>query len=364
MSLIGFNFDATISRYYFDYDKKNFSTFIGNGLFVSLASALPLAIVIALINSITDNFFEFPSNWLWFVLMFSLSSKIIEIQLSLWRVQSRATAYGVFRILRTFLEIGASVLIITLAASNWKGRVIGQLIAAFLFGVLGFVYLFKVSRGVFANKKTIREIIIFGWPLIPHELGAMVIVFSDRLMLMEMVGVDAAGIYSVGYQIGLVIGLLQNSFNQAWVPWFYKKLFDGKFEDKLSIVKITYLYNLGMLVLVAGLIVSVPFIFHFLGREFEEASKFVLWIGLGFAFNGMYKMIVNYLFFLKKTYLVGAITITTAIINIMLTFVFIKAFGAVGAAYGTASALFIQFILTWIVVIKTYEMPWLLNYRH
>jgi O-antigen/teichoic acid export membrane protein len=181
---------------------------------------------------------------------------------------------------------------------------------------------------------------------------------------MEIVGVDAAGIYSVGYQIGLVIGLIQNSFNQAWVPWFYKKMFDGDFEDRINIVRITYLYSIVMFILVGVLTISVPLIFSFLGRDFAGASKFVLWIGVGFAFNGMYKMVVNYLLFLKMTHLIGGITLLTAVINVILNYFLIGTFGAIGAAYGTALALFIQFILTLIVSIKSYKMPWLMNFRN
>lgn len=81
----------------------------------------------------------------------------------------------------------------------------------------------------------------------------------------------------------------------------------------------------------------------------------------------MCNMVVNYLLFLKKTCLIGGITLLTAVINVILNYFLISTVGAIGAAYGTALALFIQFILTWIVSIKSYKMPWcnwLTNFRN
>ena len=63
-----------------------------------------------------------------------------------------------------------------------------------------------------------------GVPLIPHALGASIIVFSDKIVITNLINIEANGIYSVAFQVALIIGLIQNSFNQAWVPWFYNSL--------------------------------------------------------------------------------------------------------------------------------------------
>ena len=247
-------------------------------------------------------------------------------------------------------------------APTWEGRVTGQLVAAVLFGIYSLYYLFKLSEyKISPDKKSITTLVRFGLPLVPHELGAFVIAYSDRLFIMNMIGAEATGLYSVGYQIGMVIGLLQNSFNQAWVPWFFEMLTHGRYREKLNIVRITYIYYLAILILVLGVMIILPFVFVFLGNDFASASEFVLWISLGFAFNGMYKMVVNYLFYTKNTYIVGAITTLTAILNLVLNYFFISKYGAIGSAYATALAFFVQFILTWIISIRLYNMPWLLK---
>jgi len=173
-----------------------------------------------------------------------------------------------------------------------------------------------------------------------------------------MIDIETMGIYSVGYQIGLVISLVQNSFNQAWQPWIYTQL-SNKSLNKTKIVKFTYFYFLGLILLVLGLNIIAPFLIRvFIGIEFQSTIEFVTWIGLGFAFNGMYKMVANYLFFLRKTKLIGLISICTAALNIVLNYVLISINGAVGAAQSTAISFFIQFIFVWIFSSIYFKMPW------
>lgn len=363
--LIGLNFDATLSRYYFEYDEVRLKTLLSNGIVITMLSAIILAVIFFIFDVPISKISEFPKGWLWSVVAFSFLQKLMEIPLALWRVQHHPLKYATLRILRTIFDIGLSVSIILIWDLDWAGRMIGQLAAVFIFGSFALFYLLKLVNWKFSfDKKEISAIFKFGLPLIPHELGAFIITFSDRLFITQMVGIESTGIYSVGYQIGLVIGLLQNSFNQAWVPWFYGKLERGDATDKLNIVKITYGYNLALLVLVLVLFLIKPFIFYFLGKNFIDAGQFILWIGLGFAFNGMYKMVVNYLFFIKKTYFIGALTIFTALLNIALNYLLIKEYGSLGAAYATTIALFIQFFITWIICIRVYDMPWLLKKTH
>jgi Na+-driven multidrug efflux pump len=70
-------------------------------------------------------------------------------------------------------------------------------------------------------------------------------------------------------------------------------------------------------------------------------------------------MVVNYIFYLKKTYFIATATIITASINIVLNYFLIKHNGAIGAAQATAISFTIEFILIWILSSILYKMPWL-----
>lgn len=355
---IGLNVDATLSRYYFDLDQDKFKKLLSNGIVITIVSAGMITLLIVVLGRPISGIAGFPIEWLWSISAFSFFQKILEVLLALWRVQHRPMWYAYMRILRTTLDIALSVMLILVWRMDWEGRLFGQLAAVILVGAFSILYLIKLTQGYRSVDSTaIRTIWKFGSPLIPHELGAFALMFSDRLLLANMVGLEATGVYSVGYQIGLVIGLMQNSFNQAWVPWFYDKLTNGTRSDRLIIIKIIYGYCVVMFLMALGLYLAKPFLVMLVGTEFKDAGDFIFWIGLGFAFNGMYKMIVNYLFFAKRTRIIGALTTMTAVLNIGLSYFFIKGFGSIGAAYATAIAFFIQFFLTLIICIRVFKMP-------
>jgi Na+-driven multidrug efflux pump len=73
----------------------------------------------------------------------------------------------------------------------------------------------------------------------------------------------------------------------------------------------------------------------------------------------MYYMVANYIFFAERTGLLALVTISTALINIPLTYVLIRLNGGIGAVQGTALALLLSFLLTWVVSARVYPMPWL-----
>jgi len=96
----------------------------------------------------------------------------------------------------------------------------------------------------------------------------------------------------------------------------------------------------------------------FVGTDFVEGEKYILWIALGFAFNGMYKMVVNYIFYAEKTYLLAIITTITAVVNITITYFLVSRIGAIGAAYSLCVSYLISLLLTWYFSNLVHPMPW------
>jgi O-antigen/teichoic acid export membrane protein len=78
-------------------------------------------------------------------------------------------------------------------------------------------------------------------------------------------------------------------------------------------------------------------------------------------FNGMYKMVVNYLFYIDKTLIVGIVTIISALLNIALNLILIDFYGLKGAAIATLITLLFQFISVFVFAQKYFPMPWFDN---
>ncbi|MEP2237550.1 MAG: oligosaccharide flippase family protein [Maribacter sp.] len=363
--IVGLSVVQSISRYYFeDVDLPKFVTTVFLLLFGSGIIFILISIFITYVAQDFIKSYSFPPFIIIVSICYVLFSQVSEILLILWRVSYKTVQFGVFRVSKTLLDVGLSVLLIVSFKMGWEGRLIPQFLVALLFGAFA---CFLLYRNGFLNILRIdkvyrKEALSFSLPLVFHTLGGNLIGFSDRFFILFMLGLNEVGIYSVGYQIGMVIALLQNSFNQAWVPFFFGKLKENKYAENVRIVKISYAYFFLILFLVLIFYLLTPFIYkYFIGNAFNTGSTVVLWILLGYAFNGMYKMVANYLFYLKKTKLIAYMTLGSAILNLILNYFLIQKNGIIGAAQATTITFFILFLGVFILSYMSYKMPWRLN---
>ncbi|HET8737389.1 MAG TPA: oligosaccharide flippase family protein [Pricia sp.] len=360
--IVGLSIVQSVSRYYFeDVDLPRFVTTV----FMVLLRIGSLTILIFFIVSflVYDLLlaYGFPPVLLAFAVIYTLFSQIAEILLLLWRVSYSTVKFGIFKVMKTAMDLGLSLFLIMVFEMGWEGRIIPQIVVALVFGVIAIYILYKKGniQKPSIDKEYKKVALAFSVPLAFHSVGSSLLGFSDRFFILFMLGLNNVGIYSVGYQIGMVIALLQNSFNQAWVPYFFQKLNENEPEEKMKIVKITYLYFILLLFLVAGFYFATPFIYqYFVGEAFDSGSGIVLWVLLGYAFLGMYKMVVNYLFYLKKTKVIAYCTFFTVLINLVLNYILINLNGMVGAAQATLISFIILFIVVFIFSNKHFPMPW------
>lgn len=271
--------------------------------------------------------------------------------------------YAIFQIGQTLFNIILTVFFVVFLKFGWEGRILAQLIAMCLFGLVSFYILFKNKLvEIKFNKYHFLDALKVGVPLIPHSIGAILMAMTDRVLISNMVGIEDAGLFAVGYTIGNIIGFIEHSFNLAFAPWLFEKLNLNDASVKFQIVKYTYLYFFIILFTVLILTFLLPYIYSlFINDKFAKSQIFVFWIALSFAFSGMYKMVTNYIFYVKKTHILAWITFGSAIVNFGLNYFLIIQYGAVGAAISTAIVSFLFFIFTWILSNRVYKMPWALN---
>jgi O-antigen/teichoic acid export membrane protein len=358
---IGLNLMAALQVVYVK-NKNEIGSYISSGLFLNLLLTSFFTILLFLFKARLEKITGIPSSFIVLTAVYATYNNIVEVILSLWRMEDKAIHYGIFRIGRTILELSIALILILIYNFKFEGSILAISYAYGFGALLALIILIKRKIVTFQIKKAhIQHLFAYGAPLIPHVLGSVIIMYSDKLMLSAMIGVSTNGIYSVGFMVGQVIGMLQNSFNQAWVPWVYKTLKSENEHGKKQLVKYTYIHFIGIMLLVFLLWLTTPIIYHFIGKSFSSGMVLVLWISLGFAFNGMYKMVSVYFFYLEKTKQLAYVTILVALLNILLNYFWIPVFGFEGAAFATMTSMLVQFLVTWLWGTKFIKLPWLLK---
>lgn len=340
----------------------DFKNYISTILRFNLILAISLSFFVFIFTSQIERITHIPFEFIYFLGSYAFFNVLIEVLLAIWRMEEKAIFFGLFRIARTLIEVLLVIYFVVFLSLGIEGTLFGMSIAYF-FGACATILILlkkKLLIGKF-DWNYLKHALSYGVPLIPHALSGTAIMYADKLIITYYHGLEQNGIYSVGFMIGQLIGLIQNSFNQAWVPWVFKKLKTGSEDDKISLVKMTYIYFILILAAVFLLWLLIPFVYSFLGKTFNSGMELTLFIAIGFAFNGMYKMVSVYLFYLEKTKIIAAISLSVACLNIGLAFVLIKHNGILGAAYANVISMFILFLGSWLISSKMFKMPWRLQ---
>ncbi|MFK7800617.1 MAG: lipopolysaccharide biosynthesis protein [Anaerolineae bacterium] len=361
LPFIGLNVQSAIGRQYLERDTINFPEYVRNSVFIIITTTVLVSSLFLVINQFLIRVTEIPWPWIVFIPFMATGRSLVLVLLVLLQMRQKPHLFGVVRIGVSVIDISLSLFFVIGLSLNWTGRLGGQIIAEITAGVVVLFILTKKkwSFGQF-NRQYIQHAFNYGAPLIPHTFGVAVILLVDKFFITAMVGVEATGVYDVGYKVGMILSLLQNAFNQAYVPWLFEKLKINLWRDKIRIVRFTYIYFVVIVFMAIGLTVLAPtFLSIYVGEAFQSASQYVFWIAMSFAFSGMYKMVTNYIFFAEKTYLLSYVTFATAIVNVVLNYLFIRQFGAIGAAQATFFSFFLSFVLTFWLSSRVFDMPWL-----
>lgn len=355
LPLIGLSSIASVNREYFN-SKISFTMLIWQVAYLLLFTLLVLILMGFLLGNWVASLTALPIQYVGLALLFAFFFQTVETRLSIFRLQDKALLYGLWKVGRGVLEIGITVGSIYLLSQDWSWRIASLVVAN---GLLFIVVLVHFSKLKFEplNKDVMGQIVKYSLPLVPNALLAVAIGFTDKLFITHYYGLAANGIYSVAFQLGMIISLLQNSFNQAWVPWFYGEMNKEQIAYQ-KIFKFSILFVVVFFVVCLAIVLMAPTVMSWLNKEFLTPSAVVIFIMAAFFFNGVYKIFVNYLFYYRETQWILAITASSAVVNFILNAALVPTYGMVGAAMATFFSFLAQFVLTATVVQLKYKLPW------
>jgi O-antigen/teichoic acid export membrane protein len=299
-------------------------------------------------------------KWGFIVLAITLFAIYYEQLLQVLIVQKKVTAFAIFSLSKVALEVALTFYFVIGRGWNWEGRMYSWLIVSVLFFLIALVYFNKqgfLKGGIRLHH--IREGIVFGSPLVLHGIGKFVVNQSDRLFIVKMVSLEQAGIYNVGYTVGSLVLIAVTAFVNFFSPYLMERLSDNTERGRLQIVKISYYYIMGSVCLLMCVLIFSPLFFKFfIDPQYGDGVKYVFWVALGYCFWGGYILFAGYIFYLKKTKILGWLAIFNVITNLLFNYFFIKQFGPLGAAYATALSFFLTMLIITFIAQKLFPMPW------
>jgi len=327
-----------------------------------IASAVLMSIVVAVLTAILAFFGLLPElsvNYYFFAALFLLSLLLMLSQ-KLINANLKPKAYGVSLALKNVLLLAAGAA--CLVAGYGVEGVLASLAIASLLASLPALSLWAKTSWRNFDFGILKRLWAYGAPLTLLYLFVMIISFSDRIFIDVMLGSEALGLYSAGYDLTqYTIAVVASIVHLAAFPIIltaYETEGEDKAKDLLSTsVRILLLV---MLPVTLGFIaVKEEISGIFLGDAFTTTSMMLIPIlALSVLLSAIKSYYFDYAFQITKTTWIQAISpMLAAACNCVLNYVLIRSFGVVGAAYASLISYAAYLVLTVALSQKVFKLP-------
>ncbi|MCP3928440.1 MAG: oligosaccharide flippase family protein [Bacteroidetes bacterium] len=346
-------------RFYFQYDTNEDRNEVVSTAFLSIGvvgifALVPLSFYaknmarVILDDPSLHHFFLISFVSLWFQSLNSLSYNYLK-------ANKQSLKFIFLSFSKMVLAIALNIYFVCVLRIGVVGILISNLITVIVMSMV--VTLPLLCRiGIHFSKFKLFEMLRFGLPLIPSQLGAFIVHLSDRFFLKEYCSIADAGIYSLGYRFGALPGnFISDPFNQIFQP---RRLEVYKQKNSEYIFGRIFTYFL-LLMLFAGLMVSIltqDLLMIMADKQFWSAYQIVPLIVIATTIFSFHYHLNIGIIISKKTKFLAYINLSNGVVVLILNFLFIPRFGIFGAAWATIFAFVYKAGLTYYFSSKFYKI--------
>jgi O-antigen/teichoic acid export membrane protein len=360
-----FGLRSGYGRFFFDYKdrSKEQKQLLGSITLFVLSIGLIFSLALSFFGKpIFDNYFPGVDFYPYVILGIWISYFLLayDLKLNLFRLRRQPIYYGIFSFMK-FLTI-LVLTIIAVVGLNYGalGKIGAEFITVAVFFVLAVALLWKdISFKI--NFRKLVPVLKYSIPLIPHDLAAIIMGLSAKFFINLNLGTAAAGIYNIAFLIGTIMNIIITSVNLSWNPFFMSTAKEKTREEaSLIFSKLTTYY--AMAIVFIGLVVAIfsqEAIMILTNEKYYAAIKIAPIIVLSYILRGGYYIVVAKIFYVKKaTKYLALITLSSAIVDIILNAILVPWLGMLGSAISFSLTSFILFTLTYFVSQKVYYIKY------
>ena len=283
------------------------------------------------------------------LLFFSFGQYCVSFLNAKYSFEFSAGKNFVLSLFTTVSSVGLSILLVLRMPeeSNYWGRILGEAATYAVLAVITCAVLFYRGKTFFRGAYW-QYALLMGAPLVFHALSGTLLAQSDRIMIRMMGSASDVGIYSLSSNFSAVLALVFYALHNAWTP-FYHEL--SRLNQIAEMKQRARHYFELFTVLACGFVLLTNEVYHvFADRSYWDGTGMIFVLSASHYMVFLCTVCLNYELFRQKTKLVAAGTVAAALVNVALNWALIPQFGFYGAAWATAIAHGIQFLIHYVAV--------------
>lgn len=319
-------------RFTLDADGEKRKRIFGGAVAVILLGTIPLALIIQLFNAV-----NIYSGYVWLIFFYICAANLHAVCANYLRACGKTGIFAIQGIANTVLTIAFNVLFLVVFKMGVTGYVLSVVVSDSLITVMLFFgcRLYRDIDLKNREKGLVKDMLKFSIPYIPTTLMWMITSASDRFIVTAFSGAAENGLYAAAYKLPTLISLAGGVFIEAWQ---FSSVNDTGPEERGRFFSSVYKNYLAIMFMGTSLLIMLSKVFTvlLLDDSYYPSWIYVPVLAIAMIFSAM-SAFMGSVYFLEKRSVRSMVTATAgALINIVLNFMLIPTYGALGAAVATA----------------------------
>ena len=365
--LAGLAIVNSIPYFFYEQNKEENVSLISNLLMLCLGLCVVVGGLASCFSQLIFEYLQLSLHIQLLGVVFVIGSLISSINLILLRLENKPKQFAVLQILQIILHAAFVILFVIVLRGGGEGKIYAEVL---VFSIIGMIHLVMMLKKGYISLRFqvqwIKRLLRFGLPLLPHSISFWLKSGMDKIFITTYCGLQFNGLYSMAISVSSVYTMLMQSFFNAYTPYLQKRLagFDeGQcYEEKRNIVKQIYLiYALFGVVGMMAIAVCWVIFHYMIDSKYLPAMAYIPLIILANFIYTFYNFTIEFIYKVKKTLVMGIITFTGSLIQMLLSYVLIKEYGVMGAVYSLLIGNTLITIGISVYSNMVYRMPWLLS---
>lgn len=301
--------DGGVARYFYRYGSASMDLVVRTGY----------AYTIALAGIMLVYCYFFSTEIIAYLVISSLFSTLVSVQLSIRQCQKRAFSYMFIQLLSTVLSVAITVLFLELYTEELPQKRILAVLASnvIVFFIAFFLYRkehIRKRKFSWANYKiAFLYVMGFGLPLLLHHISGYMKGQVDRIFIHKEFTEKDLGLYAMGANIAFICRIIMLAVSKALLPYYYENLK----KRTITLVHIKKWVALSFIIVpIPSLILWVipeSVLLWVLGNDFVGVKYFAMLFLISVMLILPYLLLVNYLFYYAQNKIIGLSSIYSTI---------------------------------------------------
>jgi O-antigen/teichoic acid export membrane protein len=284
-----------------------------------------------------------------------------DVLARVYRIERRPTAFVAFQLANVAVSVVLTIVLVVVLDYGAVGLLVGNFAGT---GAIFLVMIWARRRTVGVrqfSRPLLGELVRYSLPLMPTNLAIWALNFADRIQVQRLASPEELGEYAAAAKVAAGMTLFLAAFQAAWTPFAHAL----RGEEGDEVAKRTYaeVFTFWSVVMGWGLVGLTLFSAPYIALTFpegarEDAIPVVPLLATGIVLYGIYLIVTIGVTISKRTRMTPLIATFAGAVTVGLNFLFIPAFGIVGAGITTVIGFGLLAGIQWLNARRMYRVDY------